>query len=533
MHGRKHCPNWEIRMASSVYRNVGIASLIMIGSVFLSRLFGVLREMTIAYLAGTSGAVDAYQVSFIIPEILNHILATGFLSITFIPIFTKYISENREKEAWQVFSNILNTCLILLIVLVIAAGLLTDRVIDLTGLTYTETVRAAVRMTRIILPAQLCFFAGGLLMAVQFAKEKFLIPALAPLIYNVSIIAGGVVLFSRFGMEGFSWGVLFGAFLGNFAVQWFGAKSVGMSWFPIIRLRHPEFKKYIILTLPLFLGLTATFSLEIFPKLFGSFLAEGSVASLNYGLRIMFLLVGLLGQAVGTASYPYLSRMAAENKMSELNHLLNATLKRIALVIPCSVLVVILRREIVFIIFERGRFGADSTLLTANVLVCLMIGAFAFSAQTIVNRGYYAVQNTLSPTLFVTSATVLTLPLYYLGMIYWEIYGIALALSLSTIIQVFLLFMFWNKKSDNREGVAVYWFYLKMALLSIPIGGLLFVFKTLILKRVDPSTMLGSLMHLFSLSILFVFALIGSGYLLKIKEIFEISDSLIKRLRRH
>jgi putative peptidoglycan lipid II flippase len=272
--------------------------------------------------------------------------------------------------------------------------------------------------------------------------------------------------------------------------------------------------------------------MEIFPKLFGSYLSEGSVASLNYGLRIMFLLVGLLGQAVGTASYPYLSRLAAENRITDLNSLLNATLKRIALVIPCSLLIVILRREIVFLIFERGQFGAESTLLTANILVCLMIGAFAFAAQTIVNRGYYAVQNTLSPTLFVTSVTLLSLPLYYLGMIKLEIYGIALALSLSTIIQVILLFMLWNRKSGNREGRGVYWFYLKIALLSIPIGCLLIGFKLLVLNKVDASTMFGSLVHLFSISIVFVVAVIGSGYLLKIKEIFEISDALIKRIRR-
>lgn len=519
-------------MTSSVYKKVGIASAIMIASVFLSRVFGVIREMVIAYLAGTSGSVDAYQFSFIIPEILNHIAATGFLSITFIPIFSRYLVDHKEEEAWKIFSNILNSFGLGLLVLIVLLWISAEWLIGLTGFENADTFAEAVRMTRIIIPAQLLFFAGGILMAVQFAKERFLIPALAPLIYNICIIGGGSLLYGRLGMEGFSWGALFGAFVGNFALQWFGARSIGMRWRPVIDFRHAEFKRYIILTLPLIVGLTMTFSVEVIPKLFGSYLSQGSIASLNYGLRIMFLLVGLLGQAVGTASYPYLSRLAAENKIGELNRLLNGTLKRISLVIPCSVLVVVLREEIVSLIFERGEFDASSTQLTSNILVFLMIGAFAFSAQTLVNRGYYAVQNTLLPTICVSAVVILTLPLFYLGMITLQIFGVALALSVTTIAQVILLFALWNRRSDNREGRSVYLFYGKIMLLSLPIGLLLYGFKERVLSMMDPSTLPGSLFHLFAVSGLFALLLIGSGYLFRITEIMELPDLLIERIRK-
>ena len=519
-------------MSPSIYKKVGFASIIMISSVFLSRIFGILRDIAIADLAGTSGSVDAYQVSFIVPEILNHVLASGFLSITFIPIFTKYLSANKEKESWKVFSNILNTFGILAIGLIFVLYFLAEYFIDLTGLKNGSSYLEAIRMTRIIIPAQFFFFCGGILMAVQFAKERFLIPALAPLIYNLSIILCGVLLYPKLGMEGFSWGVLIGAFLGNFAIQWLGSKSVGMKWFPIINPRHPEFKHYLVLTLPLMIGLTMTFSVEIIPKLFGSYLSEGSVASLNYGVRIMFVLVGLLGQAVGVASYPYLSRLAAENKIAELNHLLNATLKRISLVIPCSFLIIILRKEIVSLLFERGRFDSNSTLMTSDILVFLMIGAFAFTAQTIVNRGFYAIQNTLYPTIYVSIATLLTLPLYYLGMMKMEIYGVALALSMSTIFQVVLLFALWNRKSKNKGGSGVYWHYFKMLVLSIPIALLLVGVKELLLTDVDSFTTAGSLIHLFSISVIFVVLLLGSGYMFRIKEIFDIPDMVYSRIKR-
>jgi len=515
-----------------MYKKVGIASLIMMSSVFLSRVFGIVREMIIAYLAGTSSSVDAYQISFIIPEILNHVLASGFLSITFIPIFTKYLSANKEEEAWRTFSNIMCSFSLLLLVLAFFAIFFTGEIIAITGITDPVVVADAIRMTRIIIPAQLFFFMGGLLMAVQFANERFLIPALAPLVYNGSIILSGLFLFPLIGMEGFSWGVLIGAFLGNFGIQWIGAKKIGMKLKWHFNFKHPDLRKYIALTLPLMLGLTVTFSTEIFPKVFGSYLSSGSVASFNYGLRIMFLLVGLFGQAVGVASYPYLSQLAAKNKIDEMNNLLNTTLRHIALVIPFSILIVVLRVEIVSLIFQRGRFDISSTNMTANILVCLMIGAFGFTAQTIVNRGYYALQNTLFPTIYVSAAVILTLPLYYLGMQQMGIYGVALALSVSTITQVVLLFIMWNRKSGNTGSRSVYLAYLKIIVLSVIDGALLYFAKEVLLSGVPSTTLIGCLINLICISILFCIVTILLAYIFRVKEIFEVTDKVIRKLKR-
>lgn len=148
------------------------------------------------------------------------------------------------------------------------------------------------------------------------------------------------------------------------------------------------------------LGLTMTFSTEILMKFFGSFLNEGSISAMNYALRIMFILVGFFGQAVGMASYPFLAQLAAKKDFVQLNTIMNQTLKFIFLVIPFSVLFMVLRQEVVMILFQRGAFDSQATSLTAGVLPYFMLGAFAFSAQTIVSRGYFATQNTLFPALF-------------------------------------------------------------------------------------------------------------------------------------
>ena len=467
----------EIRTtpAQPLYRKLGIASLIMMTSVLLSRVIGLIREMVIAYAGGTGVSVDAYQMAFVLPEILNHVAATGFLSITFIPIFDRYLVQNREAEGWRVFSMILTTFGSLLILLLIPACIFADVLVNFTapGLHDPEVIALTVRMTRIVLPAQVFFFAGGLFMAVQFSKEHFFLPALAPLIYNLGIIAGGLLLGPLIGIEGFAWGVLIGSLVGNFFIQWLGARRLGMQFKPLFCLTHPDLKRYILLTLPLILGLTMTFSTEFFFRFFGSFMPKGAVAALNYGLRITFILVGIFGQAVGTASYPFMARLVAENRLREMNQLLNRTLRYLTVVIPFSVLFMVLRNETVLILFQRGRFDAAATSFTARLLMYLLLGTFAFSAQTLVVRAYYATQNTLFPAIVGTAAVLLSIPVYLAGMKGMGACGVAFGVSVSAFMQVALLYMIWNRRTENRESGRVYTAILKMVFLSILLGGIL------------------------------------------------------------
>ena len=157
---------------SSLTKKVGIASIIMMGSILLSRVLGLIREMVIASFGGASSAVDAYQVAFVIPEILNHIIASGFLSVTFIPIFSHYLARDREDEGWEVFSIILTTFGFLLALFILITLIAAPSLIEFIapGLKTPSTKAAAIRMTLIIIPAQFFFFSGGLLMAVQFTK---------------------------------------------------------------------------------------------------------------------------------------------------------------------------------------------------------------------------------------------------------------------------------------------------------------------------------------------------------------------------
>lgn len=521
-------------MAASLSKKVGIASLIMMASVFTSRVIGVFRESVIACIGGRGEAVDAYQIAFILPDILNHIVASGFLSITFIPIFSRYLAQDREAAGWRIFSIIFNCFGALLVVMVVAAEIFTPSLIALAapGLKSPAVIAQVITMTRIILPAQLFFFAGGMFMAVQFAKERFFLPALAPLVYNAGIILGGLLLGPRFGMVGFSWGVLAGAFAGNFVLQYWGAKKLGLRMIPIFVFRHPEFSTYLKITLPLMFGLTMTFSHELFIRFFGSFLPPGSIAGLNYAKLVMLVVVGVFGQAVGAATYPFIARLVAENKLSEANRLLNAALRHLALIIPATAMIMVLRSEVVGLLFQRGKFAAADTADTAGLLVFMMPGAVAFAAQTLVVRGYYAMQNTLFPAVFSTIAVLASIPVYLLGMRAFGARGIALAGALAALFQVILLYALWNRRSANPGSQRVYAFYGKMTVLSLFIGLFLEWFKHAALSGIDATGGLGRLAICGSVGAVFLAIVTAAGFLLRITEITDPVRNITARIRR-
>jgi putative peptidoglycan lipid II flippase len=236
----------------------------------------------------------------------------------------------------------------------------------------------------------------------------------------------------------------------------------------------------------------------------------------------VLLLVAFFGQALGVASYPFMARLVAENKLAEMNELLNDTLRYLSLVIPFSVLLMVLRHEVILILFQRGKFDAAATGQASVVLIFFLIGAFAFAANTIVPRAYYAMQDTLFPAIYATIAVLLSIPLYLAGLKILGTRGIALAVSLSAVLQVYLLYTLWNKRTQNKGSRVVYMTYLKMFFFSSLLGILMAGFKSRVLGGIDSATFSGSLMVSVITGIIFMSILFLGGYVFKIREIREV-----------
>ena len=238
-------------------RAIGIASAIWAGSIFLSRIMGLVREQIIGRTLGASRQADLYFASFTLPDFLNYLLAAGALSIVFIPMFIEHLERGDEKRCWQAFSVIANF-------IVLAGGISIALLLIFTrplaavvapGFSAGE-IETLARLIRIILPAQLFHVIGGLLSAALQAQNLHTLPAMAPLVYSLGIIAGGMIgaHYPGFEADGFAWGVLAGSVLGPFALPLCGCLKTRFRWYPLVSLSHPDLWHYLRLSFPIMIG---------------------------------------------------------------------------------------------------------------------------------------------------------------------------------------------------------------------------------------------------------------------------------------
>ncbi|MBD3320324.1 MAG: hypothetical protein GF350_04430, partial [Chitinivibrionales bacterium] len=244
-------------------------------------------------------------------------------------------------------------------------------------------------------------------------------------------------------------------FVGGILVQLPGALKVGMRYNLQFDLFNPDLKKFVLLSLPFIIGMSMTFSNEFLFRFFGLMLDRGSLAGLNYAFRLMMIVVGVFGQAFAQAAYPFMSHLAAENKIAEMNRLAARVIKNTSsLAIPFSAVICVLSAEIIGILFERGEFTAAATGTTAPALSYYITGAFAIAGTTVVIRCFFAMQNTLFPMIVSTGAVAGFLPLYWvaIGPLGLDYLGIPVVAALSMIFQFFLLYFLWSRWSNDTQG---------------------------------------------------------------------------------
>lgn len=455
-------------------KTISIATAIMMGSVLLSRITGLLREQVMAHFGGTGLGIDAYVSAFFIPEMLNHFLAGGFLSVTFIPIFQRYIIKGERERGWKSFSNLFCIGTLFFLILIPLSMIFTPDILKMAGIgpdVKPQYFKTTVRLTRIVLPAQLFFYWGAFFSAVQMAEKRFFLPAIAPLCYNGGIILGGIILGPRIGIDGFAWGVLFGAFLANMVVQLPGALKIGLKFYPTFNFSDPDLMEYVKKSIPLVLGLSMTFSNEIFFRFFSASLSEGTVASVNYALRVMMMVVAMFGQASGAAFFPFLSKLALENNFARMNDILNSVLSKIAvLLLPISGIMIVLSQQIIAIIYQRGHFDYQSTLQTASIFSVYLLGTFGFSASMIVSRPFYAMQNTVLPMVVNTLIALLSIPLYVLFSRRMGGPGIAFATIVAVTSQFIILYVIWSCRYASLKTVVKLVFSISKILLITSLG---------------------------------------------------------------
>jgi putative peptidoglycan lipid II flippase len=441
-------------------RTVGIASATWAGSIFLSRIMGLMREQVIGRTLGATREADLYFASFTLPDFLNYLLASGALSIVFIPIFLAYLQRGDHEGGWKALSAIAN---LLLLVGSIGIALLTVFARPLAGLvapgfTGPGEVDTLVHLIRIILPAQFFLVIGGLLSAALQAQDLHFLPAMAPLVYSGGIILGGLVgvHYAGMGADGFAWGVLVGSAMGPFALPLYGCLRTGMRWYPILTFRNADLRRYLWLSFPIMIGFSIVVVDEWIVKNQASYLEEGTLSYLQYGRTLMKVPIGVFGMAAGVAAYPTLSRIVAAGRMAEAYRLLCSAVRLMLFTtFAAQVCLTLAGAEAAYLVWGlfSGRFTLADAQATGNILAFLCLGLGGWAAQTVISRGFYALGSTWLPTIVGTMVAFLTVPLYI--VLRWQWGGIGLAIASSVAILIYVLLLGWLQyRRFQREAAA-------------------------------------------------------------------------------
>jgi putative peptidoglycan lipid II flippase len=412
------------------------ATVVLMASTFLSRIMGLVRVKYILWLFGAGTTADALNGAFVLPDMISYFLVGGAGSIAFVTILTGYRDTGREAEGQRSLSVILSTMYIVLGAAIVLAEIVAPWYIHWWFNGYgPEKAALTVRLTRILLPAQLFFFAGGVFGAVLLVRKQFNVQAVSPLIYNMGTIVGGVLLVHKLGVSSLAIGTTAGAFLGPFLLNWIYARRAGTHYRWILDWKDEGLRAWVKLSLPLMAGVSLVTADSWIIAHFASKIG-GAVSQFTYAKQLFTAPMAVLAQAAGAASMPFFANLWAQKKQYEFATQVADSVSRVACLGLLSASgMVSLGLPLVDLIFVGGRFSAGEARQCAAYFAVFSLSMFLWSAQAIYSRAFYAAANTITPMVAGTVVTVVSLPVYAV-LFHWKgAMGLAIASDIGIAIQ--------------------------------------------------------------------------------------------------
>jgi putative peptidoglycan lipid II flippase len=408
-------------------------------SSVLSGLLGLVRTKYIAHVFGAGPVTDAYNAAFNLPDMINYFLVGGVASITLVNILNRHRAAGDEEAADRTLSVVL-----VAMTVVLGAGIL---LAELFAPAYTHiffgkldpaTSALCTHLTRILLPAQLFFFAGGALGSRLLVRKIFLYQAVTPIIYNLGIILGGVLLSHRIGIDSLAIGVLGGALIGSLVINAVGALRSGMRFYPVLNLRHPAFIEWLQLSLPLMIGV----SLAMADKWILTHYAaadKGAITLLTNAKSLFNAPLSVIGMAAGAASLPFFSSLYTQSRFADFDAAVNRSVSRlIAVALLVTAWMVALAIPIVGFL-RGGSYTHADALATARYFALFALSLALWSAQGIYARAFYAARNTLTPAISGTVVTCVSIPVYAVLFHHFGVVGLAVASDLGILTHTLAL----------------------------------------------------------------------------------------------
>jgi len=430
------------------------ATAIVTGATIFSKILGFGREMALAAVFGASAVTDAYLVALIIPAVLFGIVGSTITTVG-IPVFSEYIHQPEKRGElggiiWATFHALLVVfAAVVLIGLPLAPWLVK---ILAPGFSFAQA-SLTVGLVRIMLPMVILMGLVGWAQGVLNAHQHFTMPALMGIPYNL-IMIGGIFLAGAFGgIAGVAWATVL-ATVSQFFIQVPALYRHGITYRWTWHWRHPALRRMLLLAGPVIVGVGANQLNIVVDRMLASGLAEGSISALSYAQRALGIAQGLFAVPLITVLYPSLTERTALADLDGLRRALGRGATLLAfLILPLTAGLIVLRQDLVQFLFQRGAFDANDTLMTASALFFYSPGLIFLVWRDLLNRAFYALQDTVTPMWTGVAAVISNVVLNLILVRYLAHGGLALASSLAAVLACLLLFIFLRRRLGHIGGL--------------------------------------------------------------------------------
>lgn len=454
------------------------AASIIMTTLMLSKILGLIRDRLLAHVFSPD-RIDIFWAAFRLPDLIFQIIILGALSVAFIPVFTEHFENKGKEDAFEMARAVLNVSLVVFILITIVIYILAQPIIRsfiAPGFTLEKQLQV-VGLTRIILFGQVILVLGSFFIGISQSFQRFIVPSLAPVFYNLGIILGVIFLSRDFGIMGAALGVVIGAFL-HAAVQ------VPLVWSLGFRFKFPPkffnsgVKEIMQLVSVRTIGLAAEQINETVGIALATVASIGSVTYLTFAQHLQVVPIGLFGATLAQAALPVLSSERAHGKIEEFKITMLTTLHQILfLTLPATAILIVIRIPVVRLVFGASQFNWKATVLTGATLAFLSIGLAAQAISLLLVRGFYALKDTKTPAAVsaVVVALNIGLSVYSIVILRLDVWSIGLANSISAITSAVLLFWMLHFKVGKFNLRAVLIPLIKMLMATVIMGVSLYV----------------------------------------------------------
>lgn len=470
------------------------ASILMV-AFFINKLIAIGRQIIVAPTFGTGAEFDAYVAAFRLPDILYMMISGGALATAFIPILSERLTQSppSDPHGWQLVSGVLNNMLLAaLLVSGLVAIFAKPIVAHIVAPGFdAETQLLTANMMRLLLVSTVIFSLSGLVGAVLNSHQHFVLPAIAPIIYNLGIIFGAIFLVPYFGIYGLVWGTIAGSIghlltqlpaLIHYARTPLTAPSThGQHLRQLYRAtlgwHDPRLREIVRLMGPRILTMFVIQLNFVIMFRLASELGEGSVSALDYGWDLMQMPQTIIGTAIGIVLFPTMSELAARQNTAQLWQTTLQTMRiMLTLAMPALVGLIVLGRPVIQLLFERGEFDAHSTALVYQTLQFWSLALLAHCLMEAVNRFFYAQKDTLTPLISSVFSTLLNIGLAYSLYQTFQAGGLALSNGIAVSLEILLLLAIAQRRGHSSGFHGVLTLFGKSAIAAFIMGAVIMGF---------------------------------------------------------